>query len=408
VPIRQRFKRSEPSQRLYGFVDGVVKADPERPRSRETLLLDCVDAKAFDVDPEAALRDESNLFLVRTTSTHRRWNEDLGLETAAEGSWVELRVRRSPGVPRAWIMPASAGYEAEGSTNTVSIAELEDDGEITDGPIPAESPIGRRLRSHCRLNQDERRLIDQRELESALQLAGGHVEVCALDVGQASCTVISIDGDPKVVFDAGAPLYRNNKSFKPRVTWPLPTSGAVIISHWDFDHFDLGRRVPALRQLNWYAPYQPVGPNTLKFQRQLGSRLKFISGPFGGPFPGGAFLLEQGLSTLVKDRNGTGYCLRLQVGNAAVLLTGDADYAMIPPNLIGGVTHMTVPHHGGPCTLPPKPASGVGRAVISYGRPNGYRHPSLRTIGALSPNWDIHFTASHPGYPPRGDRLVFP
>lgn len=408
MAIRKRFATGGAGRRLYGFVDGVVKADPENPYSRETLLLDCVDAAAFDAAPETALAVDENLLLVRTVSTHRRWSEDLGLQAIHEGDWVVLTLEKRAGSPRAWALPAGNDYESEGPTNVSSIATLIDDGDISEVPPGTDAPVGLRLRHHSRLRGKDRQVEDQGQLPLFLSLTRGKLEVVCLDVGQASCNVIREDGVPTACFDVGAPVYRNNKSFRARAVWPLPKSGAVILSHWDFDHFDLGRRLPHLQTLSWFAPDQPVGPNTLRFQRKLGAQLKFLVGSYSGVLPGGTFLLEPGLSTNPKDRNGTGYSLRINLHNAALLLTGDADYSMIPPTMCNGLTAMTVPHHGGTCSPPPSPNGTRGRAVMSYGLPNCYRHPVPATITALQPSWDIHYTASHPGSPARGDRHLYP
>ncbi len=408
MAIRQRFTAGKAGRRLYGFVDGVVKADPDNPFSRETLLLDCVDAAAFDASPEAALAAAENLLLVRAVSTRRRWAEDLGLDNVEEGDWVTLTLEKQAGSPRAWALPATSDYESEGSTNVSSIAALIDGGELSETPPGPDSPIGLRLRHHSRLLGQDRQVDDQGQLEFFLSLTTGKIEVDCLDVGQASCNVIREGGVPRVCFDVGAPLYRNNKSFKSRASWPLPKTGAVILSHWDFDHFDLGRRVPQLQSLSWFAPDQPVGPNTLRFQRKLGTKLKFLTGSYSGVLPGGSFSLEPGLSTKPKDRNGTGYSLRIDLEDAALLLTGDADYSMIPPAMWSALSAMTIPHHGGDCSSPPSPRRAPGRAVVSYGRPNCYRHPVPATIAALQPDWNVHYTASHPGGPGRGDRRLYP
>lgn len=70
----------------------------------------------------------------------------------------------------------------------------------------------------------------------------------------------------------------NRKSFKKKFKRAFPKKGFVLLSHWDFDHYALALKEPALKKLDWYAPWQPVGPNITKFQHELGSRLRFISG----------------------------------------------------------------------------------------------------------------------------------
>ena len=147
----------------------------------------------------------------------------------------------------------------------------------------------------------------------------------------------------------------------------------VILSHWDFDHFALAIRYPQLKGLNWFAPKQPVGPNTAHFQKTLGKRLNS----------------SQGMSTLVgfcssdalAHRRATGIQLampcRIDREDAGILLPGDADYQWIPPVIARGANQLMMPHHGAAGSPPPSPngkASPV--AVASYGVPNTYRHPN--------------------------------
>jgi beta-lactamase superfamily II metal-dependent hydrolase len=398
----KRLGRGGPgSRRLYGFVDGVVEAEPDNKYSRQTLLLDCIDADAFDADP-AALNDAANLSLVQTATTRRRWDEDFGIESIEEGDWVQIELRKGPGQPRAWEMPYTAGYEPEGSTNVLDIVVLND----VDG-----SP-GARLASACQLRSSEFRWESEAELgvEGMFEMVSAPLRIVALDVGQASCNSIFSNGKPLVLFDAGAPLYRNQKSFRAVNPSDLPNeSGIVLLSHWDFDHFDLGRRRQGLQQLTWFAPHQPVGPNTLEFQRSLGANLYFLQGSYSMKSKGLQFDLKPGLATNPKDRNGTGYSLRIEDTGGNILLTGDAGYQQIDQGLLVDLAALTVPHHGGAGAAPPPPAAAPSRAVVSYGNPNCYRHPVAETIDAHdAANWQVEFTAKHGVFGRRGNRQVWP
>lgn len=396
----KRLGRGDPgSRRLYGFVDGVVKAEPDNTYSQQTLLLDCIDTDAFDTDP-AALNDDANLSLVRTATTLRRWDEDFGVETIEEGDWVQLVLSKGPGRPRAWEMPATAGYEPEGSTNVLEIAVLNDG----DG-----SP-GARLASACQLQSSELRFASESDVERLFAMVSAPLRIVALDVGQASCNSIFSNGKPLVLFDAGAPLYRNQKSFRAVNRSHLPTgSGIVLLSHWDFDHFDLGRRRQQLQQLTWLAPHQSVGFDALKFQRSLGASLYFLQGPYSMTSEGLQFDLRPGLATNPKDRNGTGYSLRIEDAGGNILLTGDAGYEHIDQQLLVDLAALTVPHHGGAGTAPPIPKALPSRAVVSYGNPNCYRQPVAQTIDAhCAVGWKVQFTAKRKGVGGRGNKQVWP
>jgi len=231
--------------------------------------------------------------------------------------------------------------------------------------------------------------------------------VTALDVGQAACVVFSEGGRPFGYFDVGAPMFFNRRSFPKPFDHRTATDGFVILSHWDFDHFALALHCPELKKLQWFAPNQPVGPNTALFQKSLGSNLTFISNDVDV----GALALRRCSGTSPRDRNSTGYALRLDVEDTRILLPGDADYQWLPPALARSVNRIMVPHHGATGSSPPSPGGGGNPiAVVSYGIPNTYRHPSEDHIDAhRRAGWRIRRTAAH-GNPrrPRGNQALYP
>jgi hypothetical protein len=105
------------------------------------------------------------------------------------------------------------------------------------------------------------------------------------------------------------------------------------------------------------------------------------------------------------------YALRLDVEDARILLPGDADYQWVPPTIANSVNRIMVPHHGATGSSPPSPSGGGNPvAVVSYGIPNTYRHPSEDQIDAhRCAGWRIRRTAAH-GNPtrPRGNRTLYP
>jgi hypothetical protein len=374
-------------RRYYAFVDAVIPSEPDSNRSREILLLDCIDAETFDGDGRALDQDES-LSLIRVMSTRRRFNEDFGLAPVEEGEWLELTIDKNRGSPRAWVMPALSNYVSEAGSNIRSIAKLPEPGE--DGPAAI---IAARLSRECDLRDAKRFGESAADFLALLHISSGsHLEIRAVDVGHASCNLFLTDGVPVGYFDVGAPLCRNQSSFHGRLCHKPPTSGFVILSHWDFDHFDLGRRRRELQQLYWLAPDQPVGPNTLKFQKKLGGNLRFFPGPLVYPF----MALRPGLSTKPKDRIGTGYSMRIEVDGEVIVLTGDCGYDNVDPATLDGATAITIPHHGGRSAAPPPAANGDAIAVASYGKPNCYRHPCeeyLKEHDSLG--WNVRRTAAH-------------
>lgn len=391
--------RRKEKRRFYAFVDAAVEPLPDNPYSRETLLLDCVDADAFD-QGEHALDEDESLSLIRVTSTRRRLEEDYGLRKVQESEWLELTIDDEGGAPRAWVMPASANYASEAGSSVRSIAKLPDG----DGGGAA-AAVTAKLSKGCAL--EKKRYGDAAaDFLAALHLSlGSRLEIRAVDVGHASCNVFIYEGKPVGYFDVGAPLYRNQKSFGGSLCHAVPSNGFVLLSHWDFDHFDLARRRPELQKFHWLAPDQPVGPNALKFQKSLGSNLRF----FPGPIIYSAMELRPGTSTNPKDRNGTGYSMRIEIDGEVIVLTGDCSYDKLDPAGLVDATVVTIPHHGGKSdTSPPQPR-GNALAVASYGNPNCYRHPCedhLDEHRALG--WTIQRTAAHSSNgSSRGSRTLY-
>src|SRR4051794_19678260 len=106
----------EPPRRLYAFVDSVVDAVSDRPRSRTSIQLDAIDADAFDVTRDA-VGDSRALLLTRISTTPRRFFELFGAEVPQEGDWLEVQLERSPGRPRAWMLPLAEAYVPQRATN---------------------------------------------------------------------------------------------------------------------------------------------------------------------------------------------------------------------------------------------------------------------------------------------------
>jgi beta-lactamase superfamily II metal-dependent hydrolase len=373
------------------------------------MLLDGVDAKRFD-ETEAAVRDPEALALIRAMSTDRVWQEDHELSQAAKGDWVEIRLNDAGGAPMAWEMKPTDDYRRGPKRSVASIRRI---GRPTaDGAATGADPeLAMRLHSAIKAGPGRRPVQALQNFAHLFMPIGSpdqsdqadNIEIVILDVGQASAAIIKRDGTPIALFDAGSPIWFNKRSLHRRFVPPELDKGVIFLSHWDFDHFDLGRRHPPWRQRVWLAPDQPVGPNTELFQRELGSQLTFVD----GPLTIGGFRFERGTCLDPADRNNTGYQLRYERANEAALLTGDADYAHIAPHMISGLTHLCIPHHGGRGTTPPAPVGSLGRAVVSYGTPNIYRHPHVPQLLAHERlGWEIVKTAQD--VRPRGDRQLYP
>ncbi|MGY4408545.1 beta-lactamase superfamily II metal-dependent hydrolase [Bradyrhizobium sp. LB7.1] len=383
-------------RRIYAFVDSVVEADPARSRSRMSLQLDAIDANAFD-GSSGSVDDRSALLLARVSTTPNRLGQLFGVDDPKEGDWFEMKLERSRLLPRAWQLPLEDNYAPQRPMNVVGIT-----------PIAGSSELAGRLDGAC-IAPNARTIGTLDSLASLLSAgAKSDLRITALDVGQAACVAFSEGSRPFGYFDVGAPMFFNQRSFPRPFRHQPATDGFVILSHWDFDHFALALRYPELERLQWFAPNQPVGPNTALFQRSLGSNLNFISSDVDL----GTLVLKRCSGTVPRDRNSTGYALGVKLDGAGILLPGDADYQWIPPMMADKLNRIMMPHHGAAGSPPPSPEGGADGAiaVVSYGVPNTYRHPNEQQIQAHRlAGWRIRRTAAH-GSParPRGSQLLYP
>jgi len=376
--------------RYYAVVDDITDSDPNNPYSRSYILLDGVLADRFDREGPQAMAAPDGLALIRAISTPYNWGKVTSGPPIAKGDWVALSLDDGGAAPLAWEMLAVQNY-AQGPAR--SLREIRRLGDGTTG-AQANEMFAMKLSFASAGVKPQRPTQSAQSIVEILAKAiptGAELEILAIDVGQASANLVKANHLPIVVFDAGAPIWFNKNSLPRRFSPPILGKAPVVLSHWDFDHFDLGRRYVYYQNRPWYAPDQPVGPNTALFQRTLGSNLSF----FSGLGQSGAFTLAPGLGSNPKDRNGTGYQLRVTVGSEVALLTGDAPYSAIRASMLSKVTSLTIPHHAGRDMSPPPSASGLRRAVASYGVPNSYRHPDPGTISAhRSAGWQVDQTAT--------------
>lgn len=388
-PTSSSFKDlPEEGRRLYAFVEGIAApVDPEKyPRSRTSFYLDAVDADAFDDNAQSVLSVDFG-FVVRGMTTPRRLWEMLGavdrtiVDPLREGDWVEIEVKRQMGTPRAWMFDHRLDFDLRQPVNIVS-ARL----------MAPESDGWHRLEDACKTRDVRIAPADTVLGELATGLLGDDLRITALDVGQAACVAFHAGNRCVGYFDVGAPLYFHERSFNPDFWHVVPESGFVLLSHWDFDHYALAlKRRPELKNLSWYAPEQPIGPSARRFQQALGDRLTLISGDSRI----GDISLAQATGVDPRDRNATGYVMRIQDTRGAVLLTGDADYDVLPNGFAENVSALLMPHHTGGSSAPPPTFPGA-LAVASYGLPNRYRHPNEEQIGHHEKlGWRVQRTASH-------------
>ena len=394
--IRKRSSAEDPTPYI-GLVEEIIEAIDGNGYSRSFVLIDCFRTDRIP-ENEDVVRDKSSLALVRIMSTPRRLSELFG--EIAEGDWVAFEVADDWCMPFAWELPLLEGY-AQGRRRSVrNLKVIGPAGYSHRNGVNAAAAFLTKASSWAASKRPSKAVVQF----AKKYLLAGKIEIIVLDVGQASAALIKKDGVPIGLFDAGAPIWFNKGSLPLNFRPPRIKNGFVFLSHWDFDHFDLGRRNMDYRSLQWFAPNQLVGPNTAAFQDSLGSNLTFVSGAVVNH---AGFSLARGTSADPNDRNGSGYQLRYENGGSAVLLPGDADYQFITGPMKANLGGVAVPHHGGRGTAAPL-ANGKANAILSYGLPNLYRHPHADTLKShTTAKWKLSHTAKQPKLK-RGNRILFP
>lgn len=100
----------EKARRGYGFVESFSKRIDGSQYSRINIVLDVVDAVAFD-QGDVGARLPRNLSLVRIMTTINRLSELFDIDASiSEGDWFHVTLAPRAGMPRAWVLEAEAGY----------------------------------------------------------------------------------------------------------------------------------------------------------------------------------------------------------------------------------------------------------------------------------------------------------
>lgn len=375
----------------YAFIEAVsVPPQGSNPLSRADVVLDAISGPALR-DQGGADRNPDDLFIVRILSTLSRLKSRFSLGEVSEGMWFRVAFQHSPGDPPVWILSARQDYS--GSVTRTNLVSMEPLRTATGRATPPS--VLSALEALCR---------PPSALPSATRLMptvhGGMHFVRVVDVGQASFVAIHDEKKPDSrilgYFDVGGPAFFHHRSFPAAFAEAarVPARGFVALSHWDFDHYSLAvTKLPQLRNLEWLAPHQPVGPNAARLQVLLGSKLKLLSAP---QYQISAALHLHRGTGMTTDRNCSGYVLTVSRGHGNLLLPADCHYDHIPRVAKSNLSSLVVSHHGGAgCGLPPAPALAKGTAAVSYGVPNRYHHPNKSEITAhANLGWDIKPTCT--------------
>ncbi|KEO51126.1 hypothetical protein [Thalassospira permensis] len=416
------------SNRFIAFVNGfdpmsnlVDRAAPDR--CRFNLMLDCISDIAFDHHIESTEHSQEAAYgLVRIMTTRQKLSDMVdGERLPQEGDWVAITVvpRDDMPRPRLWFSTLTDDdYQEPEAFRLGSIEFLPDEGDPDDlSPKSVGAAAVRSLpsQSRAKTKHDLRKKkpiakrSEVKKLLNNLQVATG---IVVYDVGQASfcgLTRTNYNGEIEAIcfFDVGLPLPFNKKTEPKSRTKPVCSEDTLIIlSHWDYDHFTLGRREQRKTKFQWIAPTQYVGPGTLRFvNRLLQDNKLLLINQLRKPIATHEIHLSR-CNGPIADSNNSGLALSYKLNHGTVVLTGDANYDYVTFRKNAKVAGVTVPHHGSPGTSPPKTLvrSNCPKAIVSYGDGNTYGHPDEPTLYAhMNDGWTVKRTAEHRGRR-RGDQ----
>jgi hypothetical protein len=327
---------------------------------------------------------------------------------------IELSGARDTTLPRSLINPRRPWLEVETEAADGFDAILYSPGEKGLFDDPVNDTVARDVRmSESGLALS--RIFDMgswprssaAEISSVLGSLPAFSQSISFDVGQGSAIALAdTTGKPRLYFDVGAGVGRHSSTTPTHLSFCVCDPKAVILSHWDTDHWAGARADPRLLSKVWIVPFQRIGPSHAKLANDIliaGGSVKVyaskksISVPlfWGKPRWALPSRWPNQLLTLFpctgNSRNDSGFALRILDIDRGLqwLLTGDASYDVIPspiPTQQVDYAVITASHHG---ARQPRAASVIpsrsghrryARLLYSFALPNHYGHPHAESV----------------------------
>ena len=396
-----------PERKMLARVSRVEKLG-ETDLGRTSYEFDAIDQASMDTPMEKlAVHGHTQPFAVfRVVTTPRRFNAMQGVGVVpVEGDWIAFNTMPDVGrsTPsdrlRTWQCQLTETGYTELSRGYMLEPQL-----VFRASEPGPASLGARapnsaLTARAKAIGAFPKTAPSTPAAIAKLLRGFQVhQIRVRYVGQASfATLIDIDDEPLVHFDAGWPIgfnYRGTPQHRPD---KIGAAAPVILSHWDWDHLHAYYQVRELQDRPWVVPVQNLSPGASLVAHQLLAK-GFLHAATGPVSLGWGELAT--CSGVPGDSNHTGLALRVKLlSNRNMLLTGDAGYQFLPPALTAPPLHgLVVTHHGAHFDGPaPKPAKNRETAIISSGYRNVYRHPRTASIAKHTiKNWAIQRTSRTP------------
>jgi hypothetical protein len=234
-----------------------------------------------------------------------------------------------------------------------------------------------------------RKTASKAEISEALmpvRARGPAFGLAVYDVGQGNCNAVVNDaGMPFLYFDLGTAWGFNSKTRPKTINFCFSAEPAIVLSHWDQDHWFAVRYDPRALDRKWIVPQQQLRPSHAKLAAELLAKGNLLVCPpnFGSiPLP---FMPGQLIECTGSTMNDSGIALQIHFTERSherpqrrkrftVVAAGDAAFRYVP---VGGFDSFVAPHHG--AFLKPKDvpkAAGASKYAVSYGSNNTYGHPT--------------------------------
>lgn len=265
-------------------------------------------------------------------------------------------------------------------------------------------------------------IAEERDIANYDLLAGQTVAqitaVRIFDIGQGDCSGLLDENDAVFLYvDYGGLLDHPDKGNFSNVANRLPIASdkTVVLTHWDWDHYNSARHNAAATTAQWLVPRQNIGPRALAFTQGLAksvcwpesigrAAIRYAVGSDHdvqiekcGPRPKGLNQPEDrnltGLAVTVIEKDAQG------VDGRFVLLPGDAPYHKIPSRVAapppgGDCLGLLAYHHGAHShwiratdTALPGYGGVALRMAYSFGKSNSYGHPDRKKYQPSG--WDV-------------------
>lgn len=257
------------------------------------------------------------------------------------------------------------------------------------------------------------------DIHHALQPTAAADYLAMYDIGQGSANAL-LDANrfPRLYFDLGCGVYRNAHTAPTPLRYCWTRQPAIVLSHWDADHWAGANKDQAALRHTWLAPRQSIGPVHAGFANRIiqsGGQILIW-----GPASGQSVFLHAGQRSAElsrcfgSGRNGSGIAMYVDDNHTgrSWLLTGDAGYHEISMALRPNLAAVVVPHHGAtmnPQSQPPPPSAHYRRLLYSFGPGNSHgstnvQHPTANAVAVHAAAGWGHGT--WPANPPPGTTLA--